>query len=386
MSSPPGLLRQGEEHLVCRLHKSLYGLKQTSRQWFAKFSEAIRSTGYEQSQADHSLFTKQQGKSFTALLIYVDDILITGNDPISITATKTFLHNLFHLKDLGTVKYFLGIEVSASTNGIFISQRKYALDIIEDAGLLSAAPIDTPMEQGLKLSDKGDLIKEPGRFRRLVGRLIYLTVSRLDITYAVHVLSRFMHQPRKLHMEAALRVVRYLKGAPGKGLFFSSNTNFRLRAYCDSDWAGCPLTRRSTTGYCVFLGPSLISWKSKRQKTVSLSYAEAEYRAMTGACCELTWLRYLLKDLGLLHHKPALLYCDNKAALHIAANPVFHERTRHIKMDCHYIRDKIQDGSVTTRHVHSEHQLADILTKPLGKEMFLSMIHKLGVQDIHSPT
>jgi hypothetical protein len=341
MSPPPGLLRQGEENLVCRLHKSLYGLKQASRQWFAKFSEAIRSIGYEQSQADHSLFTKQQGKSFTALLIYVDDILITGNDPISITATKTFLHNLFHLKDLGTVKYFLGIEVSASTNGIFISQRKYALDIIEDAGLLSAAPIDTPMEQGLKLLDKGDLIKEPSRFRRLVGRLIYLTVSRPDITYAVHVLSRFMHQPRKLYMEAALRVVRYLKGAPGKGLFFSSNTDFRLRAYCDSDWAGCPLTRRSTTGYCVFLGPLLISWKSKRQKTVSLSSAEAEYRAMTGACCELTWLQYLLKDLGILHHKPALLYCDNKATLHIAANPVFHERTRHIEMDCHYIRDKI---------------------------------------------
>jgi len=184
-------------------------------------------------------------------------------------------------------------------------------------------------------------------------------------------------------MKAALRVVRHQKGAPGKGLFFSSNTDFRLRAYYDSDWAGCPLTRRSTIGYCVFLGPSLISWKLKRQKTVSLSSAEAKYRAMTGACCELTWLRYLLNDLELLH-KPALLYCDNKAALHIAANLVFHERTRHIEMDCHYIRDKIQDGSVITRNVHSEHQLANILTKTLGKEMFLPMIHKLGVQDIHS--
>jgi hypothetical protein len=241
--------------------------------------------------------------------------LITGNDLISIIATKTFLHKLFHLKDLGTIKYFLGIEVSASTNGIFISQHKYALNIIEDAGLLGAALIDTPMEQGLKLSDKGDLLKEPGRFRRLVGRLIYLTVSRPDITYVVHVLSRFMHQPCKLYMEAALWVVRHQKGAPGKGLFFSSNTDFRLRAYYDSDWAGCPLTRRSTIGYCVFLGPSLISWKLKRQKTISLSSAEAEYRATTGACYELTWLRYLLNDLGLLHHKPALLYCDNKAAV-----------------------------------------------------------------------
>lgn len=386
MSPPPGLRRQGEEHLVCRLHKSLYGLKQASRQWFAKFSEAIRSAGYVQSKADYSLFIRKQGKSFTALLIYVDDILITGNDPISIANIKKFLHNKFCLKDLGDLKYFLGIEISRSKNGIFISQRKYALEIIKDAGLLGAAPIDTPMDRGLKLSDKGELLKDPERYRRLVGRLIYLTVSRPDIMYSVHILSRFMHQPRKDHWEAALRVVRYLKSAPGQGLFFSSTSDLRLRAYCDSDWARCPLTRRSTTGYCVFLGPSLISWRSKRQKTVSLSSAEAEYRAMTGACCELTWLRYLLRDLGVFHQEAALLYCDNKAALHIAANPIFHERTRHIEMDCHFIRDKIQDGSVETRFVSSANQLADILTKALGKEFFIPMIHKLGVQDIHSPT
>ena len=193
---------------------------------------------------------------------------------MSIAAIKKFLHSQFHLKDLGDLKYFLGIEVS-SKNGIFISQRKYALEIIKDAGLLGTTPIDTPMERGLKLSDKGDLLKDLGHYRRLVGRLIYLTVSRPNITYFVHVLRRFMHQPCKLHMEAALRVVRYLKNAPGQGLFFFSNIDFRLRAYCDPDLAGCPITRRSTTGYCVFFGPSLVSWRSKRQKTVSLSSAEA---------------------------------------------------------------------------------------------------------------
>ncbi|KAI9166236.1 hypothetical protein LWI28_028602 [Acer negundo] len=159
--------------MVCRLHKSLYGLKQASRQWFAKFSETICSAGYEQSQADYSLFTRKRGNSFTALLIYVDDILIIGNDPTSIVVTKKFLHSHFHLEDLGGLKYFLSIEVSAFRNRIFISQRKNALEIIKDAGLLGAAPIDTPMERGLKLLDKSDLLKEPGQYRRLVGRLIY---------------------------------------------------------------------------------------------------------------------------------------------------------------------------------------------------------------------
>jgi hypothetical protein len=175
---------------------------------------------------------------------------------------------------------------------------KYALEIIKDSGYVGAKPVEFPMEE-CKLSNKGEQLKDPAAYRHLVGRLIYLTITKPDITYSMHVLSRFMHEPRQQHMAAALRVVRYLKGAPGQGLLLHSNTTLKLRAFCDSDWAGCPITRRSTTGYCVFLGDSLISWRTKRQKTVSLSSAEAEYRAMAGTCCELTWLRYLLADLHL---------------------------------------------------------------------------------------
>ncbi|CAL9026065.1 unnamed protein product [Prunus brigantina] len=297
MLPPPGLRRQGE-NLVCRLHKSLYGLKQASRQWFTKFSQAICSSGYIQSKADYSLFTRHKGHSFTALLIYVDDIVITGNDPIAISALKAFLHHHF-----------------------------------------CAALVDFPMEKGLKLSDKGELLKDPAHYRRLVGRLIYLTITRPDITYSVHVLSRFMHAPRKPHMEAALRILRYLKKSPGQGILLSSQNDLTLRAFCDSDWA-----------------------------------AEAEYRSMAAACCELSWLRSLLKYLRILHRQSALLYCDNKAALHIAANPVFHERTRHIEMDCHFIRDKIQEGLIATQHVSSSSQLADILTKALGREEFNNLV------------
>ncbi|CAL2238958.1 unnamed protein product [Prunus armeniaca] len=263
MSLPPSCRRHGE-NLVCRLNKSLYGLKQASGQWFAKFSEAIQAAGYTQSKADYSLFTCKNGKSFTALLIYVDDILITGNNVAMINSLKQFLHTQFRIKDLGDLKYFLGIEVSRSKQGICISLRKYTLEILKDAGILGARPISFPMEQNIKLSNEGEILKDPAKYRRLVGRLIYLTITRPDITYVVHVLSRFMHEPRIPHMDAAVQILRYLKYTPGQGILFPTQDDLKLKAFCDSDWAGCPTTGRSTTSYCVFLGNSLISWRTKR--------------------------------------------------------------------------------------------------------------------------
>ena len=199
MQPPPGLRRQGE-NIVCRLNKSLYGLKQASRNWFFTFSEAIKQAGYQQSKADYSLFTKVQGTSFTAILIYVDDILLTGNDLQEIKNLKRFLLERFRIKDLGDLKYFLGIEFLHSKKGIFMSQRKYAIDILQDAGLLGTRPDKFPMEQNLKLTPTdGELLNDPTKYRRLVGRLIYLTVTRPDIVYSVRTLSQFMHEPQKPH-------------------------------------------------------------------------------------------------------------------------------------------------------------------------------------------
>ncbi|XP_058004038.1 uncharacterized mitochondrial protein AtMg00810-like [Hevea brasiliensis] len=386
MQPPPGLRRQGENR-VCRLHKSLYGLKQASRNWFSTLSNVLQEGGYTQSKADYSLFTKVNASSITVILIYVDDILLTGNDEQEINRLKSYLLQHFHIKDLGDLKYFLGIEFSRSNQGIFMSQRKYALDVLHDAGLTGAKPEKFPMEQNCKLDlDDNEKLHDATKYRRLVGRLIYLTVTRPDIVYSVRVLSQFMHEPCKSHWNAAIRVLKYVKGNPGQGLFLPSNNNLQLKAFCDSDWGGCRTTRRSVSGYCIFLGPSLISWKSKKQTNVSRSSAEAEYRAMANTCLELTWLRYILHDLRVSQVGPSPLYCDNQAALHIAANPVFHERTKHIEIDCHIVREKMMSGIIRPAYVSTKMQLADIFTKPLGKETFEFLRSKLGVLDLHLPT
>lgn len=386
MHPPPGFRRQGES-LVCRLHKSLYGLKQASRSWFHKFLSAITHFGFQQSQADHSLFTKVQGDSFTAILLYVDDMVITGNNQKAINNVKTFLASCFKLKDLGMLKYFLGIEIARSTMGIFNNQRKYTLDILQEAGLLGAKPAKFPMEQSLKLTPtEGELLKNPVHYRRLVGKLIYLTITRPEISFSVNTLSQFMQQPRRPHLDAVHRLLRFLKNSPGQGLFFPSKNDLNLVGFCDADWAGDITTRRSVTGYCVFLGKALISWKSKKQTTVSRSSAEAEYRSMASVACEITWMKHLLQDLHILHPQPVTLYCDNQAAMHIAANPVFHERTKHIEIDCHFIRERIDKGEIKTAYISSEDQVADIFTKALGQFPFHTLLRKLGALDIHAPT
>ena len=303
-----------------------------------------------------------------------------------ISKMKTFLANSFSIKDLGPLRYFLGIEVSRSKQGIFICQRKYTLDVLSDSVQIGSRPSPFSMEQNLKLRPTdGTPLSDPTVYRRLVGRLLYLTVTRPDIQYSVNTLSQFMQNPHSTHLDAAHRVLRYLKGSVGTGLFLSATSSLSLSGYADSDWAGCPTTRRSTTGYFTMLGSSPISWKTKKQSTVSRSSAEAEYRSLSSLTSELLWLRYLLRDLGICHDHPIPIYCDNQAAIHIAQNPVFHERTKHIEIDCHFVREKIQKGIICTAYLRSCDQLADIFTKPLGADNFRRLLCKLGVLDISIP-
>lgn len=220
--------------------------------------------------------------------MYVDDIVLAGNSPDEINSVKYLLDQQFSIKDLGKLRYFLGFEIARSTKGIFMNQRKYTLHLLEDTGYLAAKPSSIPFDPNMKLSASvGQPIADPSSYRRLIGRLIYLTNSRPDISYVVHHLSQYVAKPLAPHYQAATRILRYLKSALAKGVFFSAASSLKLYGFADSDWARCPETRKSITGFCVIFGSSLICWKSKKQNNVSRSSTKAEYRALASLSCEL---------------------------------------------------------------------------------------------------
>jgi len=253
--------------------------------------------------------------------------------------------------------------------------------------MINSAPMPTPMVHSSRLSSSAgtqltDI--ETSAYRRLIGKLIYLTNTRPDIAFAVNNLSQFISSPTNLHQQAAFRLLRYLKGNLGNEIFFPSNSTLQLRGFSDSDWATCSETRKSVTGYCIFLGDSLVSWKSKKQQTLSKSSSEAEYRALATTTCEIQWLTYILQDLGLPYIQPATIFCDNQSAIHIASNQVFHERTKHIEIDCHIVRNKITSGLLKLLPISSSMQIADILTKPLAPTVYKELQSKLRMRNIYS--
>ncbi|KAL0457920.1 UNVERIFIED_CONTAM: Retrovirus-related Pol polyprotein from transposon RE1 [Sesamum latifolium] len=238
--------------------------------------------------------------------------------------------------------------------------------------------VTTPLPPGLKFStDSGGTLPSPSKYRRLIGRLLYLGFTRPDICHTAQQLSQFVQHPCKEHWDAAMHLVRYLKNSPSTGLYFPSNNDLKLKAFCDADWAACQITRRSLTGYCIFLRSSLVSWKTKKQTTVSRSSAETEYRSMATTICEITWVVYILKDLGVEVPVPVPFFCDNKMALHITTNPVFHERTKHLEIDCHIVRDKYKEGLILPTYLVSKQQIADLFTKPLSGVPCLHLRAKL---------
>lgn len=378
MRVPEGL--DAAPNVVCRLRKSLYGLKQASRQWFARLTSEMLHQGFVQSQYDSSLFLKQASTSFIIAAIYVDDILLTGNNTAGIQSLKSHLHRIFSIKDLGKLHYFLGLEVTHLSDGIALTQKKFTKELLRDCGITEFQKVVTPLPLHLKLhNNSSPLYNNRTEYRCLVGKLNFRTHTRPDLAFTVQALSQYMQNPNEAHYQALQHTLHYIANTSGQGIILNGYDQLSLHAYSDSDWGACMDTRKSVTGYFILLGNSPVNWKSKKQQTVSKSSAEAEYRAMAAVASEITWLVCLLEELGVKNLQPVTLECDNQSALQIAKNPVLHQRTKHIEIDCHFTREKVLEGLIQLRYIPTHEQLADVLTKIIPSIKLQPLLFKLGM-------
>lgn len=371
VQQPTGFRVRGQEAKVCRLQKALYGLKQSPRAWYEKIDSYLASQGFLKSSAESTLYVKSAEDMFLILVLYVDDMLLTGPQKVHIAAFKAELQHRFEMSDLGPLHYYLGIQFMQTSGGIYLQQSMYIQKLLQKFSFQDCKPVATPVESGVKLSleDAGELF-DATVYKQAVGSLLYLCNTRPDIQYGVSVLSRFMHCPGTKHWQAVKRIFRYLQGTIHLGLFYPRGDASCLQGYCDSDWAGDYDTRVSTSGYCFFLGDACISWLSKKQPTVATSSCEAEYRAAFTATVECVWLRRLYADLGLEQHASTSILTDSMSALAVAKNPVFHARTKHIEVHYHYVRERLAAGEICLSHVSTHDNVADIFTKALPRDKF----------------
>jgi len=380
MHPPPGV--DAPSGHVCRLRRALYGLKQAPRAWFERFVSVIKAAGFSSSDHDPALFIHISPRGRTLLLLYVDDMLITGDDPDHISHVKEYLNKEFQMSDLGPLSYFLGIEVLQTQKGIYLSQSKYIQDLLNRSGLSDTRTVVTPMDLHLTLRPTdGTPLEDPSRYRHIVGSLVYLTITRPDIAHAVHILSQFVSAPTCVHYGHLLRVMRYLRGTRSRRLLYDSNSPLQLHAYSDATWASDPTDRRSITGYCILLGSSPIAWKSKKQAAISRSSTEAELRALATTTAEIIWLRWLLADLGVSCDTPTPLLCDNSGAIQICHDPVKRELTKHIGVDVSFTRYHCCQKTVDLQYVPSEAQLADFFTKAQTRAQHQFHLIKLNASD-----
>lgn len=383
MAQPPGFADADRPSHVCKLRKALYGLKQAPRAWYSELHKYLISSGFRNSLSDTSLFIYKEGTNYVYLLVYVDDILVTGTSSTLVQSVITNLAKKFSIKDMGDLSYFLGIEAIRNKNGLHLMQRKYTIDLLTKTDMLHAKPVSTPMASSPKLSLRsGTVLPDPHEYRRVVGSLQYLALTRPDISYAVNRLSQFMHQPTTDHWQAVKRVLRYLSGTLTHGIFLRKDANPRLHGFSDADWAGDSDDYVSTNGFIIYFGSQPVSWTSHKQKGVARSSTEAEYRAVANAAAELRWICSLMTELGVYLPSAPTVYCDNIGATYLCANPVFHSRMKHIAIDYHFVRGQIQNGQLRVTHVSSHDQLADGLTKPLPRKAFQQLCNKIGVTSV----
>lgn len=380
MKQPRGFEDPSHPSHVCRLHKAIYGLKQAPRAWFNKLKKYLVQQGFQGCHSETSLFVHISSVSIIYILVYVDDLIITGKDAAHIQRFINRLHTVFALEDLDNLHYFLGLQIHRNTAGLTLSQEKYIQNILHCSNMTEASPISTPADPSTRLSHQGEPFYDPKLFRQIVGSLQYATITCPDIAYAVNRVCQYMHSPTTLHWQATKRILRYLKGTSHYCLHFSPTKATSLLAYSDAGWISDTEDSRSQYGYAIFHGTNLISWTSRKQRVVARSSIEAEYRSLAYATTELLWIKQLIIDLNaLIYHTPMLL-CDNVGAIFITKNPVIRTRSKHIALDFHFVREQVESRSLVISYVSSVDQLADIFTKPLLKDRITLLQTKLQVR------
>ncbi|KAI3506207.1 hypothetical protein L1887_28563 [Cichorium endivia] len=334
-----------------------------------------------------SVYRKSEGANLLILAIYVDDLFVTGTNLNMIKRFKLEMSKNLEMSDLGRLTYYLGIEVKQEESGITINQEAYARRILKEAGLQDCNPTHIPMEPGNKLSKAEDEPEiDPTQFRKVVGCLTYLLQTRPDMAYAVGVVSRYMQNPRESHGGAIKHILRYLRGTTGYGIKYERMGQNRLIGYSDSSHNIDPDDGKSTTGHIFYYGSSPITWCSQKQDTVALSSCEAEFMAATAAACQAIWLQDLLGEIMNKAQEKVVLRIDNKSAIELTKNPVFHGRSKHIHTRFHFIRNCVENEQVEVEYIPGEEQKADILTKPLARVKFKDMRSLIGIEDVSRRT
>jgi hypothetical protein len=380
---PPGYIDGKNSNHVLKLHKALYGLRQAPRAWNAKLHDSLQTLGFQRCPSEYALYRRGDADSFLLVGVYVDDLVITGSNSVDIKLFKEQMHKLFRMSDLGLLSYYLGIEVEQKDDCITLCQSSYAVKILETAGMQDCNKCCTPMEARLKIgkNNGGDAV-DATLYRSIIGSLRYLVNTRPDLAFAVGFASRFMEAPGVHHWALVKQILRYVKGTVNLGCCYRASSVQKLVGYSDSDYAGDTDDRKSTSGVVFFLGPSIITWSSQKQRIIAQSSCEAEYIAAASGGTQGVWLSRLLGEVCGKEPEKTKLCVDNMSAIALCKNPVFHERTKHIDTRYHYIRECVEEGRIDVVHVSTSDQMGDILTKALPRAKFIEMRQRLGVIEV----
>ncbi|GJS99847.1 putative ribonuclease H-like domain-containing protein [Tanacetum coccineum] len=379
VSQPLGFVDPDHPKKVYKVVKALYGLHQAPRAWYATLSTFLEKHGYKRGTIDKTLFIKRDKKDIMLVQVYVDDIIFGSTKKSWCDEFEALMKSRFQMSSMGELTFFLGLQVKQNKAGIFISQDKYVAEILKKFDLVNVKTAITPMETKVALTKDEEAVDvDVHLYRSMIGSLMYLTASRPDIMYAVCVCSRFQVTPKTSHLNAVKRIFKYLKGKPHLGLWYPRESPFDLEAFSDSDYGGSNLDRKSTTGGCQFLGQRLISWQCKKQTIVATSTTEAEYVAAANCCGQVLWVQNQLLDYG-FNFMNTKIHIDNESTICIVKNPVYHSKTKHIEIRHHFIRDCYEKKLISVEKIHTDLNVADLLTKPFDGPRFNYLVVSIGM-------